>query len=242
MGGGIGMQTIFCVEDDSNIRELVVYALRAGGYAAEGFDCAAALYERLAEEKPCLLLLDVMLPGEDGVTVLKNLRQTPRTKELPVILLTARTSEYDKVIGLDSGADDYVTKPFGVMELISRIKAVLRRTGADAMAESLSMGAVALDVGRRTVTVEGAQVMLTFKEFELLHYLMQNPGLVLSRDKIMAAVWGFDFEGESRTVDMHIKTLRRKLGDAGGLIATVRGVGYKLDPASETPVSLENRA
>ena len=226
------MQTIFCVEDDSNIRELVVYALRTGGFAAEGFDCAQALYARLAQECPALVLLDVMLPGEDGVSILKNLRRNPRTKSLPIILLTARSAEYDKVLGLDSGADDYVTKPFGVMELLSRVKAVLRRTGADAVGEGLSLGALTLDVGRRIVAVDGALVTLTFKEFELLHYLMQNLGLVLSRDKIMAAVWGFDFEGESRTVDMHIKTLRRKLGDAGSLIATVRGVGYKLEHAA----------
>ncbi|MBS5703221.1 MAG: response regulator transcription factor [Butyricicoccus pullicaecorum] len=222
------MQTIFCVEDDGNIRELVVYALHASGFEAEGFECAAALYERLERGLPDLLLLDVMLPGEDGVTTLKNLRQNPHTAGLPVILLTAKNAEYDKVLGLDSGADDYVTKPFGVMELLSRIKAVLRRAGLSAPANSLSLGAISLDVGRRAVTVAGAPVSLTFKEFELLHYFLQNPGLVLSREKIMAAVWGFDFEGESRTVDMHIKTLRRKLGEAGSLIVTVRGVGYKL--------------
>lgn len=222
------MQTIFCVEDDGNIRELVVYALHASGFEAEGFECAAALYERLERRLPDLLLLDVMLPGEDGVTTLKNLRQNPHTAGLPVILLTAKNAEYDKVLGLDSGADDYVTKPFGVMELLSRIKAVLRRAGLSAPANTLSLGAISLDVGRRAVTVAGAPVSLTFKEFELLHYFLQNPGLVLSREKIMAAVWGFDFEGESRTVDMHIKTLRRKLGEAGGLIVTVRGVGYKL--------------
>ena len=222
------MQTIFCVEDDGNIRELVVYALHASGFEAEGFECAAALYERLERGLPDLLLLDVMLPGEDGVTTLKNLRQNPHTAGLPVILLTAKNAEYDKVLGLDSGADDYVTKPFGVMELLSRIKAVLRRAGLSAPANILSLGAISLDVGRRAVTVAGEPVSLTFKEFELLHYLLQNPGLVLSREKIMAAVWGFDFEGESRTVDMHIKTLRRKLGEAGGLIVTVRGVGYKL--------------
>lgn len=222
------MQTIFCVEDDGNIRELVVYALHASGFEAEGFECAAALYERLERRLPDLLLLDVMLPGEDGVTTLKNLRQNPHTEGLPVILLTAKNAEYDKVLGLDSGADDYVTKPFGVMELLSRIKAVLRRAGLSAPANSLSLGTISLDVGRRAVTVAGEPVSLTFKEFELLHYLLQNPGLVLSREKIMAAVWGFDFEGESRTVDMHIKTLRRKLGEAGGLIVTVRGVGYKL--------------
>ncbi len=222
------MQTIFCVEDDANIRELVVYALRASGFAAEGFDCTAALYERLDEGLPSLLLLDVMLPGEDGITALKNLRQNPRTAELPVILLTAKNAEYDKVTGLDSGADDYVTKPFGVMELISRVKAVLRRVDKTTPEDTIALGQIVLDSRRRVVTVDGEEVALTFKEFELLHYLMQNPGLVLSREKIMAAVWGFDFEGESRTVDMHIKTLRRKLGTAGAQIGTVRGVGYKI--------------
>ena len=222
------MQTIFCVEDDANIRELVVYALRASGFAAEGFDCTAAMYEKLEEGLPSLLLLDVMLPGEDGITALKNLRQNARTAALPIILLTAKNAEYDKVHGLDSGADDYVTKPFGVMELLSRIKAVLRRVEKATPDDCLALGAIALDSRRRVVTVDGHEVSLTFKEFELLHYLMQNPELVLSREKIMAAVWGFDFEGESRTVDMHIKTLRRKLGEAGAQIGTVRGVGYKI--------------
>ncbi|MDR3766218.1 MAG: response regulator transcription factor [Butyricicoccus sp.] len=222
------MQTIFCVEDDANIRELVVYALRASGFAAEGFDCTAAMYEKLEEGLPSLLLLDVMLPGEDGITALKNLRQNARTAALPIILLTAKNAEYDKVHGLDSGADDYVTKPFGVMELLSRIKAVLRRVEKATPDDCLALGAITLDSRRRVVTVDGHEVSLTFKEFELLHYLMQNPELVLSREKIMAAVWGFDFEGESRTVDMHIKTLRRKLGEAGAQIGTVRGVGYKI--------------
>lgn len=222
------MQTIFCVEDDANIRELVVYALHASGFAAEGFDCTAGLYERLEKELPSLLLLDVMLPGEDGITALKNLRQNARTADLPVILLTAKNAEYDKVSGLDSGADDYVTKPFGVMELISRVKAVLRRVEKAAPEDAIRLGPIQLDSRRRAVSVDGEEVSLTFKEFELLHYLMQNPELVLSREKIMAAVWGFDFEGESRTVDMHIKTLRRKLGAAGAQIGTVRGVGYKI--------------
>lgn len=222
------MQTIFCVEDDANIRELVVYALHASGFAAEGFDCTAGLYERLEKELPSLLLLDVMLPGEDGITALKNLRQNARTAFLPVILLTAKNAEYDKVSGLDSGADDYVTKPFGVMELISRVKAVLRRVEKAAPEDAIRLGPIQLDSRRRAVSVDGEEVSLTFKEFELLHYLMQNPELVLSREKIMAAVWGFDFEGESRTVDMHIKTLRRKLGAAGAQIGTVRGVGYKI--------------
>lgn len=222
------MQTIFCVEDDANIRELVVYALRASGFAAEGFACTAELYERLEQDVPSLLLLDVMLPGEDGITALKNLRQNARTANQPIILLTAKNAEYDKVTGLDSGADDYVTKPFGVMELLSRVKAVLRRVERENGEDCLSLGAIRLDSRRRLVTADGQDIVLTFKEFELLHYLMQNPGLVLSRERIMETVWGFDFEGESRTVDMHIKTLRRKLGAAGAQIGTVRGVGYKI--------------
>lgn len=224
------MQTIFCVEDDANIRELVVYALRASDFRAEGFDRTAALYERFAEELPDLLILDIMLPDDDGITALRRLRADPKTAHLPILLLTAKTAEYDKVTGLDAGADDYVTKPFGVMELISRIKALLRRASAFQPREdhTLTVGPIALDLDRRTVTVEDRQISLTFKEFELLHYLMENRSIVLSREKIMAAVWGFDFEGESRTVDMHIKTLRQKLGAAGSLIGTVRGVGYKI--------------
>ena len=229
------MQTIFCVEDDANIRELVVYALRASGFRADGFERTAALYERFQNELPDLLILDIMLPGEDGISALRRLRADPKTARLPILLLTAKTAEYDKVTGLDAGADDYVTKPFGVMELISRVKALLRRAGTSQPAEgrTLTVGSIVLDLDRRTVEVDGQPVSLTFKEFELLHYLMENRSIVLSREKIMAAVWGFDFEGESRTVDMHIKTLRQKLGAASGLIVTVRGVGYKIAEPSK---------
>ncbi len=222
------MQIIFCVEDDENIRELVVYALKASGFAAEGFADANSFYARLEEQVPSLVLLDVMLPGDDGMKVLSKIRKNARFSNLPVIMLTAKNTEYDKVCGLDHGADDYVTKPFGVMELMARIKAVLRRTEQKKSPEILTLGSIALDAGRRNVTVASKEVILTFKEFELLQYFMQNAGLVLSREKIMAAVWGFDFEGESRTVDMHVKTLRKKLGDAGSMIGTVRGVGYKI--------------
>lgn len=223
------MPTIYCVEDDVNIRELVLYALRASGFEAEGFDSAGPFFERVDEACPDLALLDIMLPGMDGLTILHTLRDTPRTASLPVILLTAKTAEYDRVRGLDDGADDYLCKPFGVMELISRIKAVLRRAAPIQQDTSaLTLGEITLDTARHTVEAAGQPVVLTLKEFDLLHYLMENADIVLSREKIMEAVWGFGFEGESRTVDMHIKTLRQKLGAPSAQIQTVRGVGYKI--------------
>lgn len=197
---------IFCVEDDDSIRELICYALKSGGYQAQGFSSSAALWHRMATEKPDLLVLDIMLPGEDGLHILQRLKEDASTRSVPVIMLTAKTSELDKVAGLDAGADDYITKPFSVLELLSRIRAVLRRT----------------------VTSDGNPVELTYKEFELLCYMMRNCDIVLSRTRLMENVWGFDFEGESRTVDMHIKTLRQKLGAGGSIIKTVRGVGYKV--------------
>ena len=222
------MQTIYCVEDDMNIRELVVYALRSSGYEAKGLEDARELFAALEAEIPSLILLDIMLPEEDGIHVLGRLRASRATRDIPVIMLTAKSSEYDKVVGLDAGADDYVTKPFGVMELISRIKAVLRRAGNLGEEGELTAGEIRLNSQSHTVTAAGAPVTLTYKEFELLQYLMKNRGMVLTRDKIMSAVWGFDFEGETRTVDMHIKTLRQKLGSCGAQIETVRGVGYKI--------------
>ena len=222
------MQTIYCVEDDMNIRELVVYALRSSGYEAKGLEDARELFAALEAEIPSLILLDIMLPEEDGIHVLGRLRSSRATRDIPVIMLTAKSSEYDKVVGLDAGADDYVTKPFGVMELISRIKAVLRRAGNLGEEGELTAGEIRLNSQSHTVTAAGAPVTLTYKEFELLQYLMKNRGMVLTRDKIMSAVWGFDFEGETRTVDMHIKTLRQKLGSCGAQIETVRGVGYKI--------------
>ena len=218
---------IFCVEDDDSIRELICYALKSGGYQAQGFSSSAALWHRMATEKPDLLLLDIMLPGEDGLHILQRLKEDASTRSVPVIMLTAKTSELDKVAGLDAGADDYITKPFSVLELLSRIRAVLRRT-APSDAEVLSCGPVTIDPLRRTVTSDGNPVELTYKEFELLCYMMRNCDIVLSRTRLMENVWGFDFEGESRTVDMHIKTLRQKLGAGGSIIKTVRGVGYKV--------------
>lgn len=222
------MTGIYLVEDDESIRELVLYALKNGGYEAVGFSGGGKFWRALEQKVPDLVLLDIMLPGDDGFRLLGRLRENSRYAAVPVIMLTAKVSEYDKVRALDNGADDYITKPFGVMELLSRIRAVLRRAAPQTPDKILRAGGVALDEARRTVEAGGAPVTLTYKEFELLAYLMRNTGLVLSREKIMERVWGFDYEGESRTVDMHIKTLRQKLGACGGLIETVRGVGYKL--------------
>ena len=222
------MQKIYIVEDDKDIREIVLYALRSAGFDGAGFENGKDFFAQMDRSFPGLVLLDVMLPGGDGLSILKQLRGAPQTKSLPVIMLTAKGSEYDKVKGLDLGADDYITKPFGVMELISRVNAVLRRS-ADPTApdDLLEFGDVVLDNARHTVIAGERQISLTHKEYTLLQYLMLNAGLVLSRDKIMEAVWGFEFEGESRTLDMHIHSLRQKLGGQGSLIKTVRNVGYK---------------
>lgn len=222
--------TVYCVEDDTNIRELVVYALKTAGFQASGFETAAEFYKALQREKPSLVLLDIMLPDEDGMMILKRLRSEKTTENLPVIMLTAKSAEYDKVCGLDGGADDYVTKPFGVMELISRVKAVLRRMekGKVQEAEALVLGDLRVNEKKHEVHVGETPVELTFKEFELLTYLMKNQGIVLSRDKILDVIWNYDYEGESRTVDVHIGSLRQKLGRCGELIKTIRGVGYKI--------------
>lgn len=224
------MAHIFIIEDDADIREITLYALRSAGFEATGFECGEDFFDAIEKQTtlPNLVLLDIMLPGDDGHEILKKLRRNPRYKALFIIMLTAKGSEYDKIKGLDSGADDYVTKPFGVMELISRIKAVLRRGSvAENQAEFLYQN-LRLDHLKRAVLVDGAPVTLTFKEYELLHYLFLNKGVALSRDKILEAVWGYAFEGESRTVDTHIKSLRQKLGDAGDYVVTLRNVGYKL--------------
>ncbi len=220
------MKRIYCVEDDENIRELISYALKNAGFEVYTFESAPPFYAALLD-RPSLVLLDIMLPGEDGITILKKLREDAKTKELPVILLTAKGAEYDKIKGLDTGADDYITKPFSVLELISRIHAVLRRSHTH-VAETLSFGGIALDLKRRSVTAEGEEITLTLKEFELLSYLMRNVNIVLTREKLLNEVWGFDYEGETRTVDVHIKTLRQKLNRCGDVIKTVRGVGYKV--------------
>ncbi len=221
------MSVIYVVEDDKNIREIETFALKNVGYEVEGFECAADFYERLKNRLPDLILLDIMLPDEDGLEIVKKLRESSSTKELPIIMVTAKTTELDKVKGLDIGADDYIVKPFGVMELISRVKALLRRSGTQRYGErTLSIGNVILDREKHTVHVSGKLCELTYKEYELLKLLMTNAGIVTTRETILEKVWGTDFEGESRTLDMHIKTLRQKLKEGGSMIKTVRNVGY----------------
>ena len=220
---------IYLVEDDDSIRELVLYTLHTTGFEAEGFRNAADFWQALEKELPQLVLLDIMLPDEDGLHILKRLRAGAETADLPVMMLTAKSSEYDRVVGLDSGADDYMPKPFGMMELVSRVRALLRRAAKPAAEDKLfTAGSLAVDVKRRAVTVDGEPVILTYKDFELLCYLLENRGVVLSRDQILTKIWDYNYSGETRTVDVHIRTLRQKLGDAGALIETVRGVGYRL--------------
>ena len=220
---------IYLGEDDDSIRELVLYTLHTTGFEAEGFRNAADFWQALEKELPQLVLLDIMLPDEDGLHILKRLRAGAETADLPVMMLTAKSSEYDRVVGLDSGADDYMPKPFGMMELVSRVRALLRRAAKPAAEDKLfTAGSLAVDVKRRAVTVDGEPVILTYKEFELLCYLLENRGVVLSRDQILTKIWDYNYSGETRTVDVHIRTLRQKLGDAGALIETVRGVGYRL--------------
>lgn len=220
---------IYCVEDERNIRELIVYTLESSGYTAKGMETGRELYANLDKKLPSLILLDIMLPGEDGMEILHKLKNSEVTKEIPVIMVTAKGAEYDKVLGLDTGADDYITKPFGMMEFISRVRAVLRRTGREEKnQEMLEHGKLQIMVRQHQVLVDGKKVMLTLKEFELLKYLMENQGIVLSRDSLLGHVWGYDFDGETRTVDVHVRTLRQKLGASGDLIETVRGVGYRI--------------
>ena len=220
---------IWCVDDDNTIRDIEVYTLTQTGFEAKGFADGISMLEALKTEKPELIVLDIMLPGKDGVEVLKEIRSNPETRKIPVIMATAKGTEMDKIQGLDTGADDYLVKPFGVMEMVSRIKAVLRRCEPDEKEEVLSIGKITLSDKEHLVTVNGEKVVLTFKEFEILKLFMQSPGIVFSRDKLLSEVWGIDYLGESRTVDMHIKTLRQKLGNAGALIETVIGVGYKME-------------
>lgn len=220
---------IWCVDDDNTIRDIEVYTLTQTGFEAKGFADGISMLEALKTEKPELIVLDIMLPGKDGVEILKEIRSNPETRKIPVIMATAKGTEMDKIQGLDTGADDYLVKPFGVMEMVSRIKAVLRRCEPDEKEEVLSIGEITLSDKEHLVTVNGEKVVLTFKEFEILKLFMSNPGIVFSRDKLLSEVWEIDYLGESRTVDMHIKTLRQKLGDAGALIETVIGVGYKME-------------
>lgn len=219
---------IWCVDDDSTIRDIEVYTLRQTGFEAEGFADGASVLEALSERRPDLIILDIMLPGTDGIEVLKQIRETAETADLPVIMATAKGTEMDKIQGLDNGADDYLTKPFGVMEMVSRVKAVLRRSAPKAEEkDTLRLGNISLCKSKHTVSVDDKEVTLTYKEFEILKLFLENPGIVFSRDRLLSHVWGIDYAGESRTVDMHIKTLRQKLGCGGDHIKTVIGVGYK---------------
>ena len=228
------MALIYIVEDDASIREVEAIALKNSNYEIGEFDRAGTFYEALDAQMPDLILLDIMLPDEDGYSIVRKLRSTPATAEVPIIMVTARTSEIDLLKGLDGGADDYMKKPFSVLELLSRIKALLRRSATGSAENTIAVGGIVMDPGRRTVTAKGAVLDLTYKEYELLHYLMVNQGIVLSRQSIMEAVWETSFAGETRTVDMHIKTLRHKLGPCAGMIRTIRGVGYCLDNNGES--------
>lgn len=219
---------IYLVEDDNSIRDLVVYTLGTTGFEAQGFERPSQFWSAMDSLLPDLILLDIMLPEEDGLSILKKLRASSSTARIPVIMLTAKSTEYDKVVGLDSGADDYIPKPFGMMELISRVKAMLRRTERSIAAGSYTLGNLYVSAEKHTVKVDDSPVTLTLKEFEMLCYLLENRDIVLTRDQLHDRIWGYDFDGESRTVDVHIRTLRQKLGSAGELIKTVRGIGYKI--------------
>jgi two-component system alkaline phosphatase synthesis response regulator PhoP len=226
MLGKAGENMIYLLEDEAGIRDFVLYALEAAGFEARGFETPSAFREAMAKELPSLVLLDIMLPEEDGLSVLRKLRASAETASLPVIMLTAKSTEYDKVKGLDAGADDYIAKPFGTLELISRIKALLRRSSHSTGAV-LTAGGLSVDTSRREVCANGRPVTLTKKEYQLLLVLVQNKGVVFTREELLRKVWGYDFTGESRTVDVHIRTLRSKLGDCGSVIETSRGAGYK---------------
>lgn len=220
---------IWCVDDDNTIRDIEVYSLEQTGFEARGFADGISMLEALKTEKPELIVLDIMMPNMDGIEVLKKLRSEPEYKDIPVIMATAKGTEMDKIGGLNSGADDYLVKPFGVMEMVARVKAVLRRTIKDIPVDNYVVGGITLNDNEHKVTANGEKIELTHKEFEILKLFMQSPNVVFSRDKLMSTVWGVDYVGETRTVDMHIKTLRQKLGEAGGQIKTVIGVGYRLE-------------
>lgn len=220
---------IFCVEDDQAIRDLMIYALNSAGFETMGFEDGNALFSVLEKKKPELIMLDIMLPGEDGIEILKRLRGSTATADIPVIMATAKGTEYDKVIGLDLGADDYLAKPFGMMEMVSRVKAVLRRTKKNEIPQTLRLGKLELNMSCHTVRSDGVRVELTLKEYEMLRLFMENPGRVFTRDQLLSRIWDADYTGETRTVDVHIGTLRTKLGDCGDYIETVRGVGYRME-------------
>ena len=219
---------IYLLEDDDSIRKLVIYTLQSQGYEARGFGCPSEFWAAMAEKVPMLVLLDIMLPEEDGLTVLRKLRSSAATRRLPVIMLTAKNTEYDRVEGLDAGADDFISKPFGMMELVARVRAVLRRAGEESNEKEYCVGSAVIRPEKHQVLVDGAEVQLTYKEFELLCLLLEHRGKVLSRGTLLDRVWGSGMDRENRTLDVHIRTLRAKLGDAGSCIETVRGVGYKI--------------
>lgn len=226
------MKEIYIVEDDENIQELIIYALTSANFNVIGFSSSKEFYLKLNDSKPDLIILDIMLPGEDGISILKNLKSNIQTQDIPIIMLTAKSSELDKITGLDLGADDYITKPFSVLELISRIKAVLRRSSKDDLSV-LKVNNIYLDKNTRIVTSNNTTIDLTFKEFELLEYLIINKNIVLNRSDLLTNIWGYDFAGETRTVDMHIASLRQKLASEGKNIITIRNIGYKLEEVYE---------
>ena len=220
---------IYCVEDERNIRELLVYTLETTGFSARGISDGKELFGELKKESPELILLDIMLPGEDGYTILEKLKSDFSTRDIPVIMVTAKETEFDKVRGLEGGADDYITKPFGMMEFVARVKAVLRRSQKQNDDKEVKCGELRIHGGKHEVKLNGEKIELTRKEFELLQYLVENKGLVMTRNQILCHVWGYDFDGETRTVDVHVRTLRQKLKSAGNMIETVRGVGYRIE-------------
>lgn len=219
---------IYCVEDESGIRNMMVYTLEAAGLQAKGLEDGAALYAALKEQIPSLIILDIMLPDEDGISILKKLRVQSSTQRMPVIMATAKSSEYDKVVGLDSGADDYLVKPFGMMEMVSRVRAVLRRSAQEEV-PAIQLGKLYLNPSAHVVMIDGEPIELTYKEFEMLYMLMSNPGRVFTRQQFLTCIWDQDYDGETRTVDVHIRNLRQKLGACGNYISTVRGVGYRME-------------
>ena len=224
---------IWCVEDDSSIRDIEVYALTSSGFEVKGFEDGDSFWNALQSEQPELVVLDVMLPGKDGVTLLKMMKNSQKFCQIPVIMATAKGSEYDKIQSLDLGADDYLVKPFGIMEMVSRVKAVLRRCKPAKESKSLKMDGLVLNPEEHTVTVDGQRVSLTYKEYKLLHLFLSQPGIAFTRDQLLVSVWNTDFLGETRTVDMHIRTLRQKLGEYGAMIETVRNVGYRLEARND---------
>ena len=220
---------IWCVEDDASIRDIELYTLRSTGFEAKGFEDGGTFLAALETERPELVILDVMLPGMDGVELLRRMKAAAHLADIPVIMATAKGAEYDKIQSLDLGADDYLVKPFGMMEMVSRVKAILRRCRPVSPAKQLTAGGLTMDLEERTVTADGARILLTYKEFELLRLFLSRPGVAFTREQLLSDIWGMDYTGETRTVDMHIKTLRQKLGDYGGMIETVRHIGYRLE-------------